>query len=498
MTTPSASERPPRDDAPASDLPWYREVSGPQWKAFWAAWLGYLLDGFDFVIITLVLTEVADEFHLSTVQATTLISAAFVSRWFGGLVLGAVADTIGRRQAMVAAIVTFSVGSALCAVSTGYLMMFVARLLIGFGMAGEYSASATYVIESWPQHLRNKASAFLISGFSIGGVLVAQLYRFVVPAWGWRALFALGLVPIVLALWLRRSLPEPADFEHAKRSGDLDAAPDMFTTLYRGGRAALNVVLTLVVFAALLVIFTGHSSGALMTTVLALMTAATFVWFLVQFEPERWPTALGVTLVVFTVFFFAWPITALLPTYLKTELHLSAATVGDVLFWSGFGTAAGAVLAGFTGDRFGTTRAYWGSLALSIPLLWPIFTMSGSHVVLIGVMLFVQQCFGSGVGGLVPKWMVSWFTLDKRAAGLGFTYNGGALGGAISPVVGAQLAGRMPLGSALMTLSATFTGVVILLVALKFPLRLQRLIRPSAVRPEDGSDIVTRATSQAV
>lgn len=56
----------------------------------------------------------------------------------------------------------------------------------------------------------------------------------------------------------------------------------------------------------------------------------------------------------------------------------------------------------------------------------------------------------------------------------------------------------MPLGSALMTLSATFTGVVILLVALKFPLRLQRLIRPSAVRPEDGSDIVTRATSQAV
>ena len=78
MRTSSASERPPRDDAPGYDLPWYREVSGPQWKAFWADWLGYLLDGFDFVIITLVLTDVADEFHLSTVQATTLISAAFV------------------------------------------------------------------------------------------------------------------------------------------------------------------------------------------------------------------------------------------------------------------------------------------------------------------------------------------------------------------------------------------------------------------------------------
>lgn len=482
----------------AAIVPWYREVSPTQWKSFWAAWLGYLLDGFDFVIITLVLTEVADEFDLNGVQAATLISAAFVSRWFGGLVLGAIADTLGRRDAMVLAIVTFSLGSLLCAVSTGYVMMFAARLLIGFGMAGEYSASATYVIESWTQHLRNKASAFLISGFSIGGVLVAQVYRFVVPAWGWRALFAIGLVPIVLALWLRRGLPEPEDFRRAKDSGRVDATSDMFTTLYRGPHRILNVLLTLATFAILLAIFGGYVHGAAIITPMSIFITAVFVWFLVQFEPQRWPTAVAVTVVVFTVFFFAWPVTALLPTYLKTDLGLWPGEVSDILFWSGFGTAFGAILAGFTGDRFGTTRAYWGSLLISLPLLWPIFTLTSDHALLIGLLLFVQQCFGAGVGGLVPKCMVSWFSIEKRAAALGFTYNVGALGGAVPPVVGAQLAGRMPLGSALMTLSATFTGVVILLVALKFPLRLQRLIRLSAVRPEDGSDIVTRATSQAV
>ncbi|MGQ4517143.1 sialate:H+ symport family MFS transporter [Streptomyces sp. DW26H14] len=470
-TTPSA--------APAHP-PSFRGLTGAQRRAFFAAWLGYLLDGLDFVLITLVLTEVAQSFHLDLAKASTLVSAAFVSRWLGGLVLGAVGDRFGRKPAMIIAIVAFSVGSALCGFAWDYWSLFTFRAVVGLGMAGEYGSSATYVMESWPASMRNRATGYLLSAYPVGGIVAAQAYRLIVPEAGWRWLFYLGIVPVLLGLYLRRSLPEAEEWR--REVGD---RPDVATTssvLLAPRRRPWNALLAAALAAVLVVLFSENAGGA--GPWLSALAVLAFVAFSVQIAGRLWPVMVAVMAATFCAFLYSWPIASLLPTYLKTDLGYDAGQVSDALTWAGLGYAVGSCLAGLVGDRLGTRRAYVCGLVLSLVFLFPVFALGrGSSVILLWVLLFAMQATSQGISGLLPKYIADHFPTRVRAAGLGFSYNVGALGGAVAPLAGASIATSIGLGKALALLAGVLTVVVALLIGFDVPARIGRALSAAPDAP---------------
>ncbi|HEY0937109.1 MAG TPA: sialate:H+ symport family MFS transporter [Trebonia sp.] len=466
-----------------------RDLSPLQRRAFLGAWFGYLLDGFDFVLITLVLTEVAKEFGLSLAQAATLVSAAFVSRWFGGLALGALGDRYGRKPAMITSILLFSLGSLLCGLSWGYWSLFAFRAIVGLGMAGEYGSSATFVMESWPRSLRNRASGFLLSAYPFGSILAAQAYALIVPHTSWRWLFVLGLVPAVFALVLRRSLPEAEEWSRA----EVDRGKERETSagvLLSGRRRVFSAVLTVVLAVSLVLLFSG--SAGVLAVPLIIVVIAGFVLFAMQLTGRLWPMAVALMVVVFCAFLTSWPIQSLLPTYLKTVLHYDAAQVATALTWAGLGYAVGSVLAGMLGDRYGTRTTYVVGLLLSAVLVFPAFALGEGQVVLIWVLLFALQATGQGISGLLPKYIGDHYPVQTRAAGLGFTYNVGALGGAVAPLAGAGIAASLGLGTAMALLACVLAVVTALLVAFDVP---RRVARWTGVEPTGPAAVVERTSA---
>ncbi|GAB2614849.1 MFS transporter [Streptomyces capparidis] len=454
--------------------PWYRQLDAGQWKAFGAAWLGYLLDGFDFVLITLVLTEVADDLGLTLTEAASLVSAAFVTRWFGGLALGALGDRFGRRPAMIVSILCYAVGTGLCGFAWDYWSLFVFRAVVGLGMAGEYGSSTTYVMEHWPPRMRNRASGLLLSAYPIGAVLAARAYEVLVPEFGWRSLFYLGILPVALALWLRRALPEAEEWtREVGRGGARAAEATSASALLNRRWAWANVVVTVVIATGLVLIFSGNA-GPWYPLFIALSVLG-FVAFAAQISGHLWPMAVALMLTVFSAFLYSWPVQSLLPTYLKTELGYDPGQVADALTWAGLGYAAGSCLAGILGDRLGTRVTYVGGLLLSLLFVFPAFALDSGSVVLMWLLLFVLQATGAGVSGLLPKYIGGHFPVRLRAAGLGFTYNVGALGGAVAPVLGTRVADRIGLGPALAWLAAGLTLITAALVAGNFAARVGRL-----------------------
>lgn len=184
-----------------------------QRNAFVAAYLGWAMDAFDYFLVVLVYSEIADDFHVSLTDMAFLTTATLVMRPVGALLFGMWADRKGRRLPLMVDVCFYSVVGFACAFAPNYTVLLVLRLLYGIGMGGEWGLGAALAMEKIPAERRGFWSGLLQSGYSLGYLLAAVAFFGIEPAFGWRGLFAFSLVPALVALWVRTRVEESEVWE---------------------------------------------------------------------------------------------------------------------------------------------------------------------------------------------------------------------------------------------------------------------------------------------
>jgi MFS family permease len=189
---------------------WPRDITRAERQTLIAGGLGWMLDAMDVMLYSLVLAFLISEFAMDTRTAGFLNSLTLLASAIGGFLFGWIADRVGRTRALMASIVLYSVASAACGFSHTIPQLAAFRFLLGLGMGGEWTAGAALIAETWRAEHRGKALGLMQSAYAIGEAIAALVVALILPHFGWRVVFFVGVLPALLVFWIRRGVPEPA------------------------------------------------------------------------------------------------------------------------------------------------------------------------------------------------------------------------------------------------------------------------------------------------
>lgn len=416
---------PPETTNPASPIPppaerepppwWPRHTTSAQRRTLLAGGLGWMLDAFDVMLYSLVLAHLMRDFGMSESVGGLLNSLTLIASAIGGFLFGFIADRIGRTRSLMASILIYSIASGACGLSNTIAELGIFRFILGLGMGGEWSTGAALVAETWPAEHRGKALGFMQSTYAIGEMLAVVAVGFILPRFGWRAVFFVGVLPALLVFWIQRSVPESAIWKEK-----------------------------------------GHSRG--------LVESLQLMWR----KDLRRNGIIATAMNAFSMFGY-WGLFTWIPAYLslpvaqggrglslmKTTAWLVVMEAGKWLGYTAFG---------FSADACGRRKSYVAYLLIAAALV-PIYGLVRTPWLLL-VLGPLVGFFGIGYFSGFAAIVSELFPTEIRATAMGTSYNFGRGISAAAPFVVGVLAHQFGLGPSFFVLAGAFFLAAVLAMAL--------------------------------
>ena len=225
------------------NIAWYREIDAYQWRTLVLSILGYTLDAMDFLMYALVMGLIMKEFAISGATAGFIATVVLIAASAGGYIFGVLTDYIGRARTLVITVIVYSAGTFGSAFSQNWMELLMWRCLLGLGMGGEWGPGMALVVETWPVQHRAKALGMIQCSWAFGWLLALGASVLVVPHWGWRGLFMIGIFPALIISLARWRLVEPEIWERARKGAKRMFAPaELFTKQYLGKTILLSLL----------------------------------------------------------------------------------------------------------------------------------------------------------------------------------------------------------------------------------------------------------------
>jgi MFS transporter, SHS family, lactate transporter len=371
----------------------FRRLTPAERNTFLACYLGWSLDAFDFFILVVCLPAIANEFHAKVSEVSEAIFWTLAMRPVGAFLFGVLADRLGRRRALMLDIVCFSfleLASAFAPTLQTFILM---RALFGVGMGGEWGVGAALTFETLPVEGRGIFSGMLQVGYNTGYLLAGLVFGTLFLHIGWRMMFAIGALPALLVLYIRRSVRESPAWHAGQRQGP--------------------------------------SAGGKGTDLRGLISR-------IRGGIPLLPPFLFLAVLMFAFNLFSHGTQDLYPTFLIKNHGLTPGVVGTITVIFNVGAVLGSVVFGAWSEKIGRRRAIIVAALLSIPAI-PLWAYS-RNAWLLGAGAFLLQFLVQGAWGIIPAHLNELSPPSVRGTFPGLAYQLGNLLASRNAPVQARLA----------------------------------------------------------